>query len=407
MKPSPNPEIWIMLDYYLPSYRAGGPIQSIANLVEAFGDEFNFRIITSDRDLGSAASHPVQTCSWTRVGKAQAMYLPPGYRGLAAMIRVLHHGNPRVLYLNSLFSRRYSFFPMLLRRLSLVESGQVVLAPRGELSESALRIKARRKRIFLWITRIIGFYRGVLWHASTQWEKKDICRKSSEAVPVITACDLGKRTDLKDIPLRRRKPAGELRVVFLSRVCRMKNLLGALEMLRSVSGRVQFTVYGPIEDAAYWKSCQALIPRLPANVNVRYAGEIPHDLVCSTLQEHDVLLLPTLGENFGHVILEALQAGCPAIISDRTAFRDLHAAGAGWDIPLENTSQFERVLQQCIDIGPEDFQIMRGHAFEFAQQATCDPAPLDENRALLLTALEARGLRKCGNAAVRAAAESD
>jgi glycosyltransferase involved in cell wall biosynthesis len=39
--------------------------------------------------------------------------------------------------------------------------------------------------------------------------------------------------------------------------------------------------------------------------------------------EYDFFVLPTIGENFGYVFLEALAAGCPLITSDRTPWTTL------------------------------------------------------------------------------------
>jgi hypothetical protein len=47
---SARPRVLVLLPTYLPGYLAGGPIRSIANMVDALGDEFEFRIVTSDRD---------------------------------------------------------------------------------------------------------------------------------------------------------------------------------------------------------------------------------------------------------------------------------------------------------------------------------------------------------------------
>ena len=44
--------ILIILDYYLPSFKAGGPVKSISNLVEQLED-YDFFIVTRDHDLGS------------------------------------------------------------------------------------------------------------------------------------------------------------------------------------------------------------------------------------------------------------------------------------------------------------------------------------------------------------------
>ena len=38
--------------FYLPGYRAGGPIRTLANMVDRLSDDFAFRIITQDRDAG-------------------------------------------------------------------------------------------------------------------------------------------------------------------------------------------------------------------------------------------------------------------------------------------------------------------------------------------------------------------
>ena len=49
----PRPIILSFAGHYLPGYKAGGPIRSIANMVDQLGDEFDFRIVAGDRDLGS------------------------------------------------------------------------------------------------------------------------------------------------------------------------------------------------------------------------------------------------------------------------------------------------------------------------------------------------------------------
>ena len=45
-------KILIFIDWFLPGYKAGGPIQSISNFVNHFGTVFDISIITSNKDLG-------------------------------------------------------------------------------------------------------------------------------------------------------------------------------------------------------------------------------------------------------------------------------------------------------------------------------------------------------------------
>ena len=82
---SKRPTIVLLVGAYLPGYKAGGPIRSIANLMEALGAEFHFRIVTLDRDLRQKSPYPgVVTNRWVRVGHADVMYLRPGLRGQGA-----------------------------------------------------------------------------------------------------------------------------------------------------------------------------------------------------------------------------------------------------------------------------------------------------------------------------------
>jgi glycosyltransferase involved in cell wall biosynthesis len=91
-------------------------------------------------------------------------------------------------------------------------------------------------------------------------------------------------------------------------------------------------------------------------------------------------LLPTLGENYSHVICEALSAGCPVLISDRTPWRNLQDKGVGWDIPLEEEERFRAVLQQCVDADGDWYATLVDRAAEYGKMAASDPAIIEENR---------------------------
>ena len=143
---------------------------------------------------------------------------------------------------------------------------------------------------------------------------------------------------------------------------------------------------------AYWHECQAKIAVLAANVRVKYWGEIEHDKVGQVFAEHDLFLFPTLGENYGHVIHEALAVGCPVLISDQTPWRGLEEQGAGWDMPLEDTEACRRVLQQCVDADNQWYSDVSARAITYADRCASDPEAVEANRALFRFAATA-GLR--------------
>ncbi len=333
--------ILAFVNSYLPGYKAGGPLQSVANLTERLGESFQFKIVTADRDYGDSKPYPsVRPGEWQRVGRAQVLYLPPKDHSPWNLRRVMNGTQYDLLYLNSLFSPTFTLLPLLLWQTGLTRDMACVIAPRGELSPGALGIKNVRKRLFLRTAQALNVYKDVLWQASGFGEQADIRRwfrgDATGQNPVVVAPDLPFRGDLQENATKRRaKQRGRLRLLFASRISPKKNLIGALRCLQGLRGVVDFDICGPVDDVGYWLTCRKFIADLPANIVVNYQGPIPHDQVVQEMAQHDLFFLPTLGENFGHAIVEALWAGCPVLISDQTPWRDLESAGAGWDLPVE------------------------------------------------------------------------
>jgi glycosyltransferase involved in cell wall biosynthesis len=190
------------------------------------------------------------------------------------------------------------------------------------------------------------------------------------------------------------KRPGAVRVIFLSRIDRKKNLDFAIRLLSSLSGDVKFDIYGPIDDTTYWKDCEASIRRLPPSVHAVYRGPIPHHAVTSVLTQAHFFLLPTLGENFGHAIVEAFLAGCPTILSDRTPWRGLAQRGAGWDLALENPAAWREVLQRCIEMDAATYRRMSVSSHAFGQHIASGDAVL-QNRRLFRSIFDASdGIRR-------------
>ena len=100
------------------------------------------------------------------------------------------------------------------------------------------------------------------------------------------------------------------------------------------------------------------------------------------MREHDLFFLPTLGENFGHVILEAFCAGCPVLISDQTPWRDLQGKGIGWDLPLDRPDLFQDVLQNCVDMNSLEYVKWSDRAREYGFQVTTGDKVVEQNRQL-------------------------
>jgi glycosyltransferase involved in cell wall biosynthesis len=182
--------------------------------------------------------------------------------------------------------------------------------------------------------------------------------------------------------IRDRKKPGVLRLVFLSRISEKKNLDGTFSMLRDVKGNVLLDIYGPIEDKGYWSICNEIAKDLPDNISITYKGPIAPDEVTSTLAKYDLFVFPTRGENYGHVVAEALVAGTPVLISNRTAFRNLSEKGVGWDLPLESPQYFTEILNRVMEMDADEHAQLVANAMRWGSKLLDSNESIRANRDL-------------------------
>ena len=173
---------------------------------------------------------------------------------------------------------------------------------------------------------------------------------------------------LTNIPLIYEKKVGQLKIVFLSRITRKKNLAFALEALALLQFKVDFDIYGPIEDFEYWQDCQQIMSQLPSNVSCRFRGALEPSRIQSTLCQYDLFFLPTLGENYGHVIYEALSSGLPVLISDQTPWNELADYNAGWSNSLNDQWGFVNKLNLLAQMSHSEYMVLRESALGYARQ---------------------------------------
>ncbi|WCN83511.1 glycosyltransferase family 4 protein [Micromonospora sp. LH3U1] len=330
-----------------PGFRGGGPIRSLRFILDTLPDDLDVTLITADRDLSSPAPYPELSGRLVRRDDRSAVF----YLGLSALrhwVRLVRHIRSRpvdLIYVNSLWSL-FSVLPILAVALRLVRVRAIMLAPRGELSPGALAIKSRKKRLFLAVWAPLLRRLDVRWQACSWLEENQIRANFPWAHIMVN----GNECPIPDHPAPQVVAHdGPLRLVFVGRISPMKNLTTALEAVAGATRPLEFDIFGPQEDEQYWASCRRLIDAMPGHVRVRYRGELAADEVMPTFSGYDAFLFPTLGENYGHVILESLASGCPVVCSDATPFSELIADGGGAVVRPASAAALSRALDRLAD----------------------------------------------------------
>ena len=268
---------------------------------------------------------------------------------------------------------------------------RLIISPRGELGLGALTIKSKRKKIYIAIFKRL-FLKSVEFLATSDSEKNEIqqslkelpcsCKhqhalaakklESKATTPTITVLP-NLTTHVKSTDIINVKKENQINIVFLSRISKKKNLLGAIQILEKVKGRVNVDIFGPIEDEPYWDECQAAIKQLPAHIQVNYRGGCDPDQVSNTLKPYDLFFLPSWNENYGHVIVESLAVGCPVLLSDQTPWHDLVDHDAGWEFSLNELEKFAQKIDQLIAKNTVEYALFKNAALQYYLEKIVNP----------------------------------
>jgi len=368
-----KPQVLAFIDWYKPFFKAGGPVRSMVNLVDHLHDRVDFHIVTGDRDYTANASpEDLPKDQWIERDKGELVWhASSAQRTLKQWRALLKERTWDVVYINGLYSKWSTIAPLWLLRGS---KQRRIVAVRGMLARGPMMQSAAKKRAFLLAMKTTGCFKGVEFQATNAEEAEDIKRWIGPNVKVHQVPNLGRKLEAKE-PLIIDKKPGELRLVSVGRIAPEKNTLFAIERLRGLQGDIRFDLYGTVYDQAYWKRCQEAIAQLPPNVKVLWHDHIGEDHVRGAIEQAHAVFMPSVGENFGHTMLEALVAGRPLLISDRTPWKGLLSKTAGWDIPLEEPAWFEEVLEHLAALQQHDWERLCKGAATVAAQYVNDAGP--------------------------------
>lgn len=355
--------ILIYIRGYLPGKKYGGPVTSIYNFAELLGDVYNLFLVCLNHDLGEREPYPRIHKGWNQSGKVKVLYLRESQIKRSILRGIVKQIQPRLIYASSIMDIRFNFPMVYVAR----ESGiPVLLAPRGELCTWAINFKQWIKKPYLAFMKSMKFFERFFFQSTMSEEKENIIKYLG-----IRKEQVFDVSNIPMLPLKRDnyyKTKGEVKVLFISRIHRKKNLLYAVRAVKNVKSPVIFDIYGPIEDKTYWKEVVNETRDLPKHICIAYKGELDPKEAKRIYQQYDCMLFPTLSENYGHVIAEAIANNLPVIISKGTTPWDDLDGKAGYVIPLWDRSEYTRVLNEFSEMDSDNYRVFINGVFSYAQR---------------------------------------
>jgi glycosyltransferase involved in cell wall biosynthesis len=383
--------VLIFIDWYLPGYKAGGPIKSISSIVNYLKNDFEFFIFTTNSDFGD--KNPYNTVisnQWIKTEESVSVfYASPDFlktKNIYQLIKSLHVD---LVYLNGVFSFNFSILPLIFFRINLFKV-PVLIAPRGMLGQGALQLKAYKKTIFINLAKSLGLYQRVYWQATAQQEKLEIEKIMGHHIKLSVVGNL-QYNQLSTSVESVFKKSGTLKLFFLSRITEKKNLLFALDILSGMAKTdhlIEYDIIGPIEDEVYWAKCLQKIKLLPNNIKVTYVGHVKNTEINSVISRYHFLFLPTLNENYGHSIVESLLNGKPVIISNATPWRELNDHQVGWDLDLNKKSEFIELINTCLNMNNDTYQLMCNNSILYAKKYCIANEEVEKTKTMFISVMK-------------------
>jgi glycosyltransferase involved in cell wall biosynthesis len=345
-----KPKILIFYDFFPPAFRGGGIIRSVFNLSDFLTEFCEVYVFTSDFDLGESSKLEVESNSWVEFAPdLKVFYSDTTTQNLRGIYQLINSVKPDVIYLNGVFTPKFSLFPLLVGKF-LIFSPLWVIAPRGMLQQGALSIKPLKKKIYLSILKHLRVLSKIKWQATDSQEEIDIKRIFGSNCRIESALNIPNFHVSTNLELQKKEK--QLSIVFLALISPVKNLKYLIDILNQIedSYSIKLAIYGPVKDALYWGECQKAIKNSPAHIKISYRGELQSSKVNEVLREYHLFSMLSLGENFGHSIFESLIAGTPVLISDRTPWKELDKYNAGWDVSLNDSDKIKSLILEIANL---------------------------------------------------------
>ncbi len=311
--------------------RAGGPSRVVVDLADALGDLRGLKVtLLTQARPGEEVVAPRSTGVDLRVRESRSrVALALGLPIRKALTSSEVMGAPDVVQSHGLWLpvNHWATAAAVRRRLPLV------IQTHGMLHPWALRNKAAKKRLALAVFQGRDLATARLFIATSAAEHECLrrfgLRQPIAVVPNGVELHAGS-------PPAAPPPAGDSRrtALFLSRVHPVKGLITLIKAwanLRPSGWRLR--IAGP-DEGGHLAEILAEVRRTGLGDTVEYVGELSGDAKTSAFRGADLFVLPSLSENFGVVVAEALAHGLPVITTRGAPWADLETHRCGWWIDI-------------------------------------------------------------------------
>jgi glycosyltransferase involved in cell wall biosynthesis len=345
--------------------KSGGPSRSIVNLIDSLSKENQFSItLFSQKLIGEQTIKPKSNkVNITEYKTKRKLFKNLSIVSFCKFYLLIKKKQTAVIHIHGLWSLHNHWTIVLARRFEI----PYIIHTRGMLMPNALKFKTFKKNIAMSIFQQKDITCADMLIATSTNELQTL-RDLGISIPIAVipnGIELKNNENTYESRISIKK-GNERTILFLSRIHPIKGLENLLKAWAiSIHDGWKLKIAGP-DNGGYLKDIFSLINDLNISDSVEYLGEVFHESKERVFNDADLFILPTLSENFGLVVLEALSYGIPVITTHEAPWSDLEKYNCGWWVDT-SVNSISKVIKKAILIGDSNRNIMSLNAIEYVK----------------------------------------
>lgn len=260
-----------------------------------------------------------------------------------------------IVHLNSLFNilSITSFFYIKI----FSPKKKIIWSVRGELNENAMKFSRLKKRPLIFLYKKWG--KSILFHSTSEKETAEI----KSVFGNVSTVEIPNFIE----PSKRRDETTKKQFLYLGRIHRIKAIHKMIEGLslsrRFLDSEYKLIIVGKHEERHldYYQELLELIKCKNLCDKVEWRGHLIGDEKEKIYAESYALILPSETENFGNVVVEALNQGTPVVASTGTPWSVLEKYQCGFQIS-NSPQEIANTINKMIELPIEAYNLMRKNA---------------------------------------------
>jgi glycosyltransferase involved in cell wall biosynthesis len=207
----------------------------------------------------------------------------------------------------------------------------VVVSPRGMLNPEALAFSRWKKAVYFRLGGSRALDETAGFHVTSEKERDNVAKLLPRARIAVIPNGVVVPSD-DDLAGWAREQGDAPTVLFVGRIHPIKNVIPLVRAWASVLPRhpgANLVLAGP-DDHGHKAEVERTIASLGIGAGVRLPGYVGGEALSRLLATSACLVLPSVAENFGNVVAEALAHRRPVVASTGTPWSALRDRGCGW-----------------------------------------------------------------------------